>query len=285
MGRVSGEGVHEALWHYRACVGIVRVRRVIGRYRVLSAKADLSVISRLAGRRWIQKFQREGGTSAGKEKALGRRAQGVFAGGRRVSSGSSHRRPCRSPSSAVGGGRYATALASSTAGSDRGGAPTGVDAVDRCGGDGDNHAATGQMALPAQLGQLSRLVNITSQSRQNNASASLIGSWNNIVSDSIGCSMAHPPWVISEEAGGAVTPRAGPMSYVRCTVPISRGKTDATGSSRAETHAHRAEGDGGRHSPRGPRAAARRELPAAPRQYGPRWRGGVHAVILADSEF
>jgi hypothetical protein len=165
-------------------------------------------------------------------------------------------RPCRSPSSAVGGGRYATALASSAAGSDRGGAPPGVDAMDRGGWGGDNHAATGQMALPAQLGQLSRLVNITSQSRQNNASASLIGSWHNIVSDSMGCSMAPPPWVISEEAGGAVTPRAGPMSYVRCTVPISRGKTDATGSSRAESHAHRAEGDGGRHRPRGPRAAA-----------------------------
>jgi hypothetical protein len=61
-----------------------------------------------------------------------------------------------------------------------------------------------------------------------------------------------------------VTPLAGPMSYVRCTVSISRGKTDATGSSTAESHAHRAEGSGGRHSPRGPRAAARRELPADP---------------------
>jgi hypothetical protein len=65
--------------------------------------------------------------------------------------------------------------------------------MDRCGWDGDNHAATGQMALPAQLGQLSRLVNITSQSRQNNVSASLIGPWNTMVSDSIGSSMAHPP--------------------------------------------------------------------------------------------
>jgi len=41
------------------------------------------------------------------------------------------------------------------------------------------------------------------------------------------------------------------MSYVRCTVPMSRGKTDATGSSKAESHAHHAEGSSGRHSPRG----------------------------------
>jgi hypothetical protein len=121
-----------------------------------------------------------------------------------------------------------------------------VEAMDRCGWEGDNHAATGQIALPAQLGQLSRGVNITSQSGQNHASASLIGPWNTLVSDSIGCRMAHPPWVISGEAGGAVTPRAGPTAYLRCTVPIARGKTDATGSSRAERHAHRAEGNGGR---------------------------------------
>jgi len=82
-----------------------------------------------------------------------------------------------------------------------------------------------------------------------------------------------------------VPPLAGPMSYVRGTVPISRGKTDATGSSKAESHAHRVEGSGGRHNPRGPRAAARRELPADPRQYRPRWQGGVHVVILADTEF
>src|SRR5262245_48938298 len=199
-------------------------------------------------------------------------------------SGSSHRRPCCSTSSAIGGGRYATALASFAAGSDCGGASTGVDATDRCGWDGDSHAATGQMALPAQLGQLSRLVNITSQSRQNNVSVSFISPWNNIVSDSIGSSMAHPPWVISGEAGGGVTPLAGPTSYVRCTVPMSRGKTDATGSSKAESHAHRAEGSSGRRSPRGPRAAAQWELPADPRQYHPRWRGGVHVVILADTE-
>jgi hypothetical protein len=43
-----------------------------------------------------------------------------------------------------------------------------------------------------------------------------------------------------------VTPRAGPTSYLRGTVPISRGKTDATGSSRAESPVHRAEGNGGR---------------------------------------
>jgi hypothetical protein len=68
----------------------------------------------------------------------------------------------------------------------------------------------------------------------------------------------------------AVPPLAGPMSYVRCTVPMSRGKTDATGSSTAESHAHRAAGSGRRHRPRGPRVAARRELPADPRHYCPR---------------
>jgi hypothetical protein len=35
----------------------------------------------------------------------------------------------------------------------------------------------------------------------------------------------------------------------------------------------------------GASCGCRRELSAAPRQDGPGWRGGVHAVILADTEF
>jgi hypothetical protein len=119
-------------------------------------------------------------------------------------------------------------------------------ARDRCGWEGAHHAETGQIALPAQLGQLSRLVNSTSQSTQNNASASLIGPSNTVASDSIGCCMAHPPGVISGEAGGAVRLRADPTSDLHGTVPLSRGKTDATGSSRAESPVYRAEGTGGR---------------------------------------
>jgi hypothetical protein len=65
------------------------------------------------------------------------------------------------------------------------------------------------MALLTQLGQRSRLVNSTSQSRQHHASESRIGPGTAIVSDGIGSHMVHPPEVISGEAGGAVTPRAG----------------------------------------------------------------------------
>jgi hypothetical protein len=77
--------------------------------------------------------------------------------------------------------------------SDRGGAPTGVEVMDRCGWEGESHAATDQMALPAQLGQRSRLVNSTSQSRQHHASESRIGPWTSVASDSIGSSMVDPP--------------------------------------------------------------------------------------------
>jgi hypothetical protein len=45
-------------------------------------------------------------------------------------------------------------------------------AIRRCGRGGASHAASGQMALPAQLGQRSRPVNSTSQSRQHQVSAS-----------------------------------------------------------------------------------------------------------------
>jgi hypothetical protein len=33
-----------------------------------------------------------------------------------------------------------------------------------------------------------------------------------------------------------MTPLAGPMSYMRCTVPISRGKTDAMVRARGDGH-------------------------------------------------
>jgi hypothetical protein len=56
-------------------------------------------------------------------------------------------------------------LAPSAAGADRGGAPARVGATLRCGRAGETHAATGQMALPAHLGQRSRLVNSTCHSR------------------------------------------------------------------------------------------------------------------------
>jgi hypothetical protein len=80
-----------------------------------------------------------------------------------------------------------------SAGADGGGAPTGVEAGARCGRGGKSHAASGQIALLAQLGQLSRPVNNTSQSRQHQASASRIGPWTATVSDRIGSRMAHPP--------------------------------------------------------------------------------------------
>src|SRR4029453_19145789 len=51
-----------------------------------------------------------------------------------------------------------------SAGADGGGASTGVEAGARCGRGGESQAASGQMALLAQLGQLSRPVNSTSQS-------------------------------------------------------------------------------------------------------------------------
>jgi hypothetical protein len=80
-----------------------------------------------------------------------------------------------------------------SAGADGGGAPTGVESGATCGRGGESHAASGQIALLAQLGQLSRLVNMTSQSRQNNVSASRIGPWHHGVPDSLDSGMAHPP--------------------------------------------------------------------------------------------
>jgi hypothetical protein len=76
---------------------------------------------------------------------------------------------------------------------DGGGAPTGVEAGATCGRGGESHAASGQIALLAQLGQLSRPVNNTSQSRQHQASASRIGPWHHGVPDSLDSGMAHPP--------------------------------------------------------------------------------------------
>ena len=126
----------------------------------------------------------------------------------------------------VGGG-YATALMSSVVGSDEGAQPTGLDSTGRWGCAGDNHCANGHTTLPLQLGQLAKSVQITSQSRQNNARSSMIGPWNRMSLDPIGSCMVHPPLPCSGEAGVVTTPRAGRGSCVRCTVPLSKSKGDA----------------------------------------------------------
>jgi hypothetical protein len=86
---------------------------------------------------------------------------------------------------------------------DGGCASTGVEAGARCGRGGESHAASGQMALLAQLGQRSRPVNNTSQSRQHQASASRIGPWHHNVPDSLDSGMAHPPRTPPPPASGA----------------------------------------------------------------------------------
>jgi hypothetical protein len=90
-----------------------------------------------------------------------------------------------------------------SAGADGGDAPTGVEAGARCGRGGEIHAASGQMALLAQLGQRSRAVNSTSQSRQHHVSASRSGPWHHSVSDSLDAGMAHPPRAAPPPASGA----------------------------------------------------------------------------------
>jgi hypothetical protein len=95
-----------------------------------------------------------------------------------------------------------------SAGADGGGAPTGVEAGARCGRGGESHAASGQIALLAQLGQLSRPVNNTSQSRQHQASASRIGPWHHSVPDSLDSGMAHPPRTPPPPASSAGGSRA-----------------------------------------------------------------------------
>jgi hypothetical protein len=81
----------------------------------------------------------------------------------------------------------------------------------RCGRGGESHAASGQIALLAQLGQLSRPVNNTSQSRQHQASASRIGPWHHSVPDSLDSGMAHPPRTPPPPASSAG--ESGPDSW------------------------------------------------------------------------
>jgi hypothetical protein len=103
--------------------------------------------------------------------------------------------------------------------------PPSVGAGATCGRGGESHAASGQIALLAQLGQLSRPVNNTSQSRQHQASASRIGPWHHGVPDSLDSGMAHPPRTPPPPASGAGG--SGPDS--RCCLRAGYGAGAGSG--------------------------------------------------------